>query len=145
MATAVSSPVGTLDIVRSMSSRSRAVLLLQVFAVTLFVVPSDTVIKPIGAGGYLAALVGMFGFAAFLTVTLLGLHNPLRQRHPIRGALCLLWLSVLAFVRIDGPERADRARAGGRRPSIDAAGRDHGGGADRGRLPPLARATCAGS
>ena len=69
---------------------------------TLFVIPSDTVIKPIGAGGYLAALVGMFAFAAFLTVTLLGLHNPLRQRHPIRAALCLLWLSVLAsYVLMD--------------------------------------------
>ena len=102
MATAVSSPAGTLDIVRSMSSRSRAVLLLQVFAVTLFMVPSDTVIKPIGAGGYLAALIGMFGFAAFLTVTLVGLHNPLRQRHPIRAALYLLWLSVLAsYVLMD--------------------------------------------
>ena len=85
-----------------MSSRSRAVLFLQVFAVTLFVVPSDTVIKPIGAGGYLAALIGMFAFAALLTVTLLGLHNPLRQRHPIRAALCLLWLSVLAsYVLMD--------------------------------------------
>ena len=102
MATAVSHPAGALDLVRSMSSRSRAVLLLQVFAVTLFVIPSDTVIKPIGAGGYPAALVGMFAFAALLTVTLLGLHNPLRQRHPIRAVLCLLWLSVLAsYVLMD--------------------------------------------
>ena len=105
MDTAISRPAGTLDLVRSMSSRSRAVLLLQVFAVTLFVVPSDTVIKPIGAGGYLAALIGMFAFAALLTVTLLGLHNPLRQRHPIRAALCLLWLSVLAsYVLMDRNE-----------------------------------------
>ena len=105
MATAISHPAGTLDLVRSMSSRSRAVLVLQVFAVTLFVVPSDTVIKPIGAGGYLAGLIGMFAFAALLTVTLLGLHNPLRQRHPIRAALCLLWLSVLAsYVLMDRNE-----------------------------------------
>ena len=60
-----------------MSSRSRAVLLLQVFALTLFVIPSDTVIPAIGAGGYPAGLIGMFAFAAFLSVTLLGLHNPL--------------------------------------------------------------------
>ena len=65
-------------------------------------IPSDTVVKPIGAGGYLAALIGMFAFAAFLAVTLLGLHNPLRQRHPIRTVLCLLWLSVLAsYVLMD--------------------------------------------
>jgi O-antigen ligase len=102
MATAISHPAGSLGLVRSMSSRSRAVLLLQVFAVTLFVVPSDTVIKPIGAGGYLAALIGMSAFAALLAVTLLGFYNPLRQRHPIRAVLCLLWLSVLAsYVLMD--------------------------------------------
>jgi O-antigen ligase len=102
MAAAVSQPVGTLDLARSISSRTRAVILLQGFALTLFVIPSDTVIKAIGAGGYAAALIGMFAFAAYLTVTLLGLHNPLAQRHPIRAVLCLLWLSVLAsYVLMD--------------------------------------------
>jgi hypothetical protein len=96
MATAVSHPVATLNLVRSVSSRTRAVLLLQAFALTLFVFPSDTVVKVIGAGGYVAALVGMFAFAAYLAVSLLGFHNPLQQRHPIRIVLCLLWLSVLA-------------------------------------------------
>jgi O-antigen ligase len=60
------------------------------------VIPSDTVIKAIGAEGYAAALVGMFAFAAFGAATLLGLHHPLRERHPVRAALCVLWLSVLA-------------------------------------------------
>ena len=95
MATAVSHPVATLDLVRSVSSRTRAVLLLQVFALTLFVFPSDTVVKVIGAGGYVAALVGMFAFAAYLAVSLLGFHNPLEQRHPIRIVLCLLWCPFL--------------------------------------------------
>ena len=102
MATAVSHPVATLNLVRSVSSRTRAVLLLQAFALTLFVFPSDTVVKVIGAGGYVAALVGMFAFAAYLAVSLLGFHNPLQQRHPIRIVLCLLWLSVLAsYVLMD--------------------------------------------
>ena len=102
MATAVSHPVATLNLVRSVSSRTRAVLLLQTFALTLFVFPSDTVVKVIGAGGYVAALVGMFAFAAYLAVSLLGFHNPLQQRHPIRIVLCLLWLSVLAsYVLMD--------------------------------------------
>jgi hypothetical protein len=102
MATAISHPVATLDLVRSISSRTRAVLVLQVFALTLFVFPSDTVVKVIGAGGYPAALVGMFAFAAFLAVSLLGFHHPLEQRHPIRAVLCLLWLSVLAsYVLMD--------------------------------------------
>jgi hypothetical protein len=102
MATAATHPGTTIDLVRSTSARTRAVLVLQVFALTLFVIPSDTVIKVIGAGGYPAALVGMFAFAALLTVTLLGFHNPLERRHPIRAVLCLLWLSVLAsYVLMD--------------------------------------------
>jgi O-Antigen ligase len=102
MGAAVAEPGITLQAVRSISTTARAVLLLQVFAVALFVIPSDTVIKAIGAGGYPAALVGMFGFGAFLTVTLLGFHNPLEHRHPIRVVLCLLWLSVLAsYVLMD--------------------------------------------
>jgi O-antigen ligase len=89
-------------LVRSLSSRFRAVLLLQVFAVALFVIPSDTVIKAIGAGGYPAALVAMFGFAAYAVVTLLGFHNPLARHHPIRAVLCVLWLSVLvSYVLMD--------------------------------------------
>ena len=102
MAAVLSRPVATVDLVGSMSLRSRAVILLQVFAAALFVIPSDAVIKVIGAGGYAAALVGMFGFAAFLTVSLLGLHSPLAHRHPIRAVLCLLWLSVLiSYVLMD--------------------------------------------
>ena len=57
--------------------------MLQVFAVTVMVFPSDTVIPAIGAQGYVAALIGMFAFAAFVVATLLGLHNPLRYRHPV--------------------------------------------------------------
>jgi cell division protein FtsW (lipid II flippase) len=69
--------------------------MLQLFALTVMVLPSDAVINAIGAEGYAAALVGMFAFAAFLAATLLGLHDPLQHRHPVRGVLCLLWLSVL--------------------------------------------------
>jgi O-Antigen ligase len=102
---AIAQPPATLELVRSMSSRSRAVHLLQVFALTLFVIPSDTVISAIGAEGYAAGLIGMFGFAAFLSMSLLGLHNPLARRHPIRAALCLLWLSVLtSYVLMDRNE-----------------------------------------
>jgi hypothetical protein len=76
--------------------------MLQLFALTAMVIPSDTVLQAIGAQGYVAALVGMFAFAAFVVATLLGLHNPLRHRHPVRAALCLLWLSVLiSYVVMD--------------------------------------------
>jgi hypothetical protein len=76
--------------------------MLQLFALTVMVIPSDVVIKAIGAEGYAAALIGMFAFAAYLAATLLGLHDPLQHRHPIRGVICLLWLSVLAsYVLMD--------------------------------------------
>ena len=102
MATAISQSGATVELVRPIWLRSRAVILLQVFAAALFVIPSDTVVQVIGAGGYPAALIGMFGFAAFLTLCLLGLHNPLAQGHPIRAVLCLLWLSVLiSYVLMD--------------------------------------------
>ena len=73
-----------------------AVRMLQVFAVTIMVFPSDTVVKAIGAGGYVAALVAYLMFLAYVAVTLFGLHNPLDYRYPIRIALCLLWLVSLA-------------------------------------------------
>ena len=60
------------------------------------VIPSDAVIRAIGAGGYPAGLFGMFVFAVFLAATLLGLPDPLRYRIPIRPLLGLLWLSALA-------------------------------------------------
>jgi O-antigen ligase len=86
----------TLDLASHLRSRSHAVLLLQLFALTAMVIPSDTVISAIGAAGYPASLVGMFAFAAFIAATLLGLHNPLEHRHPVRSVLCLLWIAALA-------------------------------------------------
>jgi O-Antigen ligase len=86
-----------------MSRRSsQAILVLQLFALMLFVIPSDTVIPAIGAAGYPAALVGLAAFAAYGASIMLGLYNPLALRHPIRPVLCLLWLSVLAsYVLMD--------------------------------------------
>ena len=95
-------PGAALDLARRLSPRSHAVLMLQLFALTVMVFPSDAVIAAIGATGYLAALIGMFVFAVFLAASLFGLHNPLEHRHPIRGLLCLLWLSALAsYVLMD--------------------------------------------
>src|SRR4051812_5926048 len=80
---------------RYMPRRSHAVPMLQVFALAIFIFPADTVIKAVGAQGYVGALIGMFMFGAFLAATLFGIHNPLECRHPIRAALIPLWLSVL--------------------------------------------------
>lgn len=73
-----------------------AVRMLQVFAITIMVFPADTVFKAIGGDGYVAALVAYLMFAAYIAITLFGLHNPLDYRYPIRIALCLLWLVSLA-------------------------------------------------
>jgi hypothetical protein len=87
---------------RWIPARSHAVPILQLFALAVMVIPSDTVIKAIGAEGYAAALVGWFAFAAFMAATLLGLHDPARHRHPIRGVLAVFWISVLAsYVLMD--------------------------------------------
>jgi len=77
------------------SRRGSAAVLLQLFVVTLFVFPSDTVIKAIGAGGFVAALVAMVAFVLWLASTTLGLHNPLDLRHPTRAAFIGLWLVSL--------------------------------------------------
>lgn len=85
-------------------TRSHAVPLLQLFALTAMAIPSNIVIKPIGAQGYAAGLVGMVAFFAFLAATMIGLHDAGRSRHPVRAALCVLWLSVLvSFILMDRP------------------------------------------
>jgi hypothetical protein len=78
------------------SSRSEAVVLLQLFALAVMVIPSNTVIAPVGAAGYPASLIGVFVFVVFSASVLLGFHNPTRHPHPIQGVLCVVWLSVLA-------------------------------------------------
>jgi O-antigen ligase len=93
--------VGT-DRAGHLRSRSYAVPILQLFALTVMVIPSDTVIRAIGAQGYAAALVGMFAFVAYLAAILFGLHDPLRHQHPVRNVICLVWISVLAsYIAMD--------------------------------------------
>lgn len=76
--------------------RSPAVLMLQVFAAAVMIFPSDMVIRAVGGGGYVAALVAYFLFFAYMAVTLFGLHNPFGYRYPVRSALCAVWLVALA-------------------------------------------------
>jgi hypothetical protein len=83
-------------------SRSQAVPILRVFVLALMVFPSYEVLKPIGAGGYPAGLVGMFAFAAWGAATVLGIHDARRHRHPVRVLLCLFWLTALtSYVLMD--------------------------------------------
>lgn len=86
----------SLDEPRRSVLRSPAVLLLQIFAASMMIFPSDTVIKAIGAGGYVAALIAYVMFLVYIASVLFGLHNPLDYRYPVRFALCTVWLVALA-------------------------------------------------
>lgn len=89
-------------LLRRATSRSHAVVMVQVFAVTLMVFPSDMILKAVGADGYPAFLVAYGMLLAWLAATLFGLHNPLDHRHPVRIALWALWLvSLLSYVFIN--------------------------------------------
>lgn len=100
----------------SLGSRSHGVRILQVFAVCAMVFPSYLVLKPVGAEGYPAGLVGMFAFAAWAATSLLGLHDARGKRHPIRGVLCFLWVTTLvSYVLMDqGMMTPDQVRSGER-------------------------------
>jgi hypothetical protein len=75
-------------------------MLLQLFAVAVMVIPSDTVIPAIGAPGYPASLIGVFVFGLYFVSVLFGFHKPVS--HPIRGVLCVIWVAVLAsYIAMD--------------------------------------------
>jgi O-antigen ligase len=87
--------VNGVDSAQSITVRNHAVPLLQVFALTLMIFPADYIIKAVGAGGYVAALVSYVAFLSWLVATLFGLHNPLEYRYPVRIALAALWIVSL--------------------------------------------------
>jgi O-Antigen ligase len=102
---AIASPqVRVLDDYRIASGTtfSDAVPLLQAFALAVMLVPSNTVIGPIGAPGYPGSLIGIFVFGVYGAAVLFGIHNPMRYKHPMQAVLAVLWVSVLAsYVLMD--------------------------------------------
>lgn len=86
-----------LPLIRAAADKpSYPVRMLQVFSVTLMVFPGDYVIKLVGGDGYAAALVSYLLFLAWGAGTLLGHHNPLSYRYPIRITLAWMWIVSLA-------------------------------------------------
>jgi branched-subunit amino acid transport protein AzlD len=73
----------------------QAVVFLQVYALALTVMPSDYVIKAVGAAAHLAGLIGMLGFAWWATSALFGQHDPRRYPSPIRLTFVVLWICTL--------------------------------------------------
>jgi hypothetical protein len=76
-------------------SASVAVRLLQLFGFSIMAFPSDSIIKTIGAGGYVAGIFAYLMFFSYLVSVLYGRHDPYSSRSPVRIALCVLWLSAL--------------------------------------------------
>jgi O-antigen ligase len=72
------------------------VRLLQLFAITIMVIPSDAVIAAIGAAGFAASLVGLALFATYVAATAFGLHDVLRHRSPLQLSLACMWSVSLA-------------------------------------------------
>ncbi len=84
-----------------------AVIVLQLFALTIMLFPSDTVIKPIGANGYVASLVALTAFGLWVVAIILGFHDPRRYRSPIRVGVSLLWLaSLVSYMVMNGQDRS---------------------------------------
>jgi O-antigen ligase len=89
-------------VLRYATSRSHAVVMVQLFAIAVMVFPSDMIITAVGAEGYPAVLIAYGMLLVWMAATLFGLHNPLHYRHPVRIALWLLWLvSLVSYVFID--------------------------------------------
>src|SRR5664279_3455799 len=77
-------------------TRHEVPLLLRVVAVALFVVPANMVVEPIGAVGYVVALLSMLVFFLWLASAAFGVHDPIPHRHPARVGLALFWLATCA-------------------------------------------------
>ena len=66
-------------------------LLLRVTAVACFVFPSNLVLEPLGAAGYVAHILALLVFALWVTSVMLGLHKTIDREHPGRFALAALF------------------------------------------------------
>ena len=73
--------------------REQSVAALKIFVLALFIFPTDLIIKPIGASGYVASLVALALLFAYAGAVLLGAHNPLSVRHPTR-VLLAIWCAL---------------------------------------------------
>lgn len=115
-AISVSAPVSSQSARASRASRSRtartprshSILILQIFGITLMVIPATAVLRPIGAVGYPAALVGMFAFAVWIASTVLGHHDAQNRRHPVRRAFSAFWLVTLVSYVMMRPDLSSK-------------------------------------
>lgn len=81
----------------------RAPWLLLMTAAAMFVFPSNMILGPLGASGYVAMVLAILLFMTWVASVLFGEHDPFRFRYPARVGLGALWLaSVAAYIAIPG-------------------------------------------
>lgn len=86
--------------------RNEAVLLLQVYALAMLVIPSDVVVSAVGATGHAGGLVATVALALWAGSTLFGLHDPSATRYPPRLALGVVWaVSLGSYAVMDLSQR----------------------------------------
>jgi O-Antigen ligase len=87
------------------SAGSLHVLGLRLFAFTLFLFPSDVVLRVIGAQGYVAGLVAFALLAAWLSSTVLGLHATESAHHTTRALIAAFAAtSLVSWSLTAGPD-----------------------------------------
>lgn len=81
----------------------RAPWLLLMTAAAMFVFPSNMILGPLGASGYVAMVLAILLFMTWVASTLFGDHDPFRFRYPARLGIGALWLaSVAAYIAMPG-------------------------------------------
>jgi O-antigen ligase len=86
------------------------------FAIALFVFPSNSVVKAVGANGYVASLVGLAALGVWVGAVGFGRHNPLERRSPLRIGVALLWIaSLISYGLMSLSRQTDRVQLAGDR------------------------------
>lgn len=102
------------NIVKARENAQRAIFLVRLCVISIFVFPPDMVVDAIGAVGYVAMLIGLLLFVLWVGSTLMGQHDPLQFRSPVRWALGVMWLAtVVSYIAmpLEGLTFVQRAAA----------------------------------
>jgi O-antigen ligase len=89
------SELASTAVARRAQQSNAVVLILQLFVLSLLVVPSDAVIRAIGASGYLASLFALLAAGVWLVGQVLGRGPQLERNRSIRYVLLGLWFATL--------------------------------------------------
>lgn len=97
-------------------SRNGALVVLQVYVISLLALPSNATFRVIGASGFPAGLVGMAAAGLYMCWVAFGLHEPRKERYPTKVAFLAVWLTSLAsYVALQFRARTGVEASGGDR------------------------------